>query len=124
MSETLVLSALPHTWIFDIDGTICVHNGYKNGGDVLLNGVKKFFSQIPTEDMIIFITSRKIEEKVNLEQFLIKNNLRFNYIIFNAPMGERILINDTKPSGLKTAYALNKTRNASLTTKIIINNLL
>lgn len=43
MSETLVLSALPHTWIFDIDGTICVHNGYKNGGDVLLNGVKKFF---------------------------------------------------------------------------------
>lgn len=74
--------------------------------------------------MIIFITSRKIEEKVNLEQFLIKNDLRFNYIIFNAPMGERILINDTKPSGLKTAYALNKTRNASLTTKIIINNLL
>lgn len=122
MSETLVLSTLPHTWIFDVDGTICIHNGYKDGCDILLKGVKEFFSSIPTEDMIIFITSRKITEKKRLESFLQKNGLRFNYIIYDAPMGERILINDNKPSGLRTAYAINKNRDFPLLTKIILDH--
>ena len=47
MKNKLVLSSLPHTWILDVDGTICVHNGYKNGGDVILDGVKDFFESIP-----------------------------------------------------------------------------
>lgn len=114
MSTNLVLSTLPHTWIFDIDGTICIHNGYKTGEDKLLNGVKEFFSQIPHDDMIIFITSRKKSEKENLEKFLKDNNLRFDYIIYEAPMGERILINDNKPSGLQCAYAINKQRDVDL----------
>jgi hypothetical protein len=29
---THTLSPLPHTWIFDMDGTIVKHNGYKDGG--------------------------------------------------------------------------------------------
>ncbi len=114
MPNSLVLSSLPHTWIFDVDGTICVHNGYKNGGDQILPGVKEFFSNIPGEDMIILLTSRKPQEKANLEKFLQSNGLRYNHIIFDAPMGERILINDDKPSGLKCAYAINKTRDDSL----------
>ena len=121
MNKQLIISALPHTQILDVDGTICVHNGYKNGEDSLLDGVKEFFAQIPAEDMIIFITSRKIEEKANLENFLAKNGLRFNHIIFDAPMGERILINDDKPSGLKMAYALNKKRDEPLNTNIFID---
>lgn len=36
--EDLKLSSLPKTWIFDLDGTILVHNGYKNGGDRILPG--------------------------------------------------------------------------------------
>ena len=114
MPNSLVLSSLPHTWIFDVDGTICIHNGYKNGGDQILLGVKEFFSNIPGEDMIILLTSRKPQEKANLEKFLQSNGLRYNHIIFDAPMGERILINDDKPSGLKCAYAINKTRDDSL----------
>ena len=114
MPNSLVLSSLPHTWIFDVDGTICVHNGYKNGGDQILPGVKEFFSNIPGEDMIILLTSRKPQEKANLEKFLQSNGLRYNHIIFDAPMGERILINDDKPSGLKCAYAINKIRDDSL----------
>lgn len=114
MPNSLVLSSLPHTWIFDVDGTICIHNGYKNGGDQILPGVKEFFSNIPGEDMIILLTSRKPQEKANLEKFLQSNGLRYNHIIFDAPMGERILINDDKPSGLKCAYAINKTRDDSL----------
>lgn len=121
MTRNLVLSSLAHTWIFDVDGTVCVHNGYKNGGDVLLDGVKEFFAQIPPDDMVVFITSRNISEKKNLEKFLTDNGLRFDHIIFNAPMGERILINDDKPSGLKCAQAVNKKRDTAFNLNINID---
>lgn len=120
MSNNLILSPLAHTWIFDVDGTLCVHNGYKSGGDIILDGVKELFSQIPEDDMIILLTSRKSEEKENLVKFMSDNGLRYNHIIFDAPMGERILINDNKPSGLKCAYAVNKKRDASLKIGILI----
>ncbi len=110
----LTLSPLPHTWIFDVDGTICVHNGYKNGGDVLLEGVKELFAKIPQDDMIILLTSRKEEERENLDLFMKANGLRYDKMIFDAPMGERILINDDKPSGLKCAYAVQKERDSKL----------
>lgn len=121
MSSNLVLSSLPHTWIFDVDGTICVHNGYKNGGDIILDGVKELFAQIPKEDMIIILTSRRAEEKTNLIKFMNDNGLRYNHIIFDAPMGERILINDDKPSGLKCAYAINKKRDKKLNLNINVD---
>ena len=121
MSNNLVLSPLPHTWIFDVDGTICVHNGYKNGGDIILDGVKELFAQIPKEDMIIILTSRRAEEKTNLIKFMNDNGLRYNHIIFDAPMGERILINDDKPSGLKCAYAINKKRDKKLNLNINVD---
>ncbi|HBO59835.1 MAG TPA: hypothetical protein DD624_08015 [Alphaproteobacteria bacterium] len=121
MTNKLTLSPLPHTWIFDVDGTVCVHNGYKNGGDVLLDGVKELFAQIPPEDMIVFITSRKAEEKENLEAFLTENGLRFDHIIYDAPMGERILINDDKPSGLPMAFAVRKKRDATLDLAVMID---
>lgn len=38
----LSLSSLPHTWLIDIDGTLLKHNGYKEGGDELLEGVLDF----------------------------------------------------------------------------------
>lgn len=122
MSNNLVLSPLPHTWIFDVDGTICVHNGYKNGEDIILGGVKELFAQIPEEDMIILLTSRKSEEKDNLMKFMKDNGLRYNHIIFDAPMGERILVNDDKPSGLKCAYAVNKNRDDNINIKLTIDN--
>lgn len=121
MQNKLVLSSLPHTWIFDVDGTICVHNGYKNGEDTILDGVKEFFAQIPHQDMIILLTSRTIEEKENLEAFMKQHGLRFDKMIFDAPMGERVLINDDKPSGLKMAYALDKKRDEPLHTLIEID---
>ncbi|MBQ9089438.1 MAG: hypothetical protein IJY58_00095 [Alphaproteobacteria bacterium] len=114
MNNKLILSPLPHTWIFDVDGTICVHNGYKNGKDVLLKGVQELFNQIPPEDMIILLTSRKEEERERLDSFMKENNLRYDKVIFDAPMGERILVNDNKPSGLKMSYAIKKERDCPL----------
>ena len=35
--NTLKLSTLNKTWIFDFDGTLVVHNGYKTGEDRFLD---------------------------------------------------------------------------------------
>ena len=107
----LILSTLGHTWILDLDGTIVKHNGYKiYGKDIFLDGAKEFLESIPQEDMIIFITSRTEEYRELTESFLKDNGIRYDYIIFGAPYGERILINDKKPSGLSMSYTINVER--------------
>ncbi len=110
MNYNLTLSTLGHTWIFDIDGTIVIHNGYKQGGDRLLPGVKEFFDGLPVKDMIIFVTSRSEAARKETETFLRTNGIRYNCIIFDAPLGERILVNDDKPGGLTTSLALQTKR--------------
>ncbi|MBE5913604.1 MAG: hypothetical protein E7274_06040 [Pseudobutyrivibrio ruminis] len=108
MGAELVLSTLPKTWIFDIDGTIAKHNGYKiDGYDTLLDGAKEYINNIPEEDFILIVTSRTDEYKDITLNFLQQNGIRYNQIIFNMPMGERILVNDRKPSGLDMSVAIN-----------------
>lgn len=110
MLHKLTLSPLGHTWILDLDGTIVKHNGYKlDGFDTLLGGAA-FIKSIPETDMIVFITSRAEEYREMTERFLRENGIRFDHIIFDAPYGERILVNDRKPSGLDTAIAVNTER--------------
>ncbi len=111
----LDLSTLGHTWILDLDGTLVVHNGYKlYGKDRLLEGAKEFIESIPEDDMVIIITSRKLEYKELTESFLRENKIKYDQIIYEAPYGERILVNDNKPSGLKTGYVVNKERDEKL----------
>lgn len=112
---SLVLSPLPKTWIFDVDGTIVRHNGYlTEKGDELLPGVRDFFAQIPDNDMIILLTARRREFVSKLREFLKGQGIKFDYILSDIPQDERILINDVKPSGLKTALSVNKVRDAPL----------
>ncbi|MBQ7197790.1 MAG: hypothetical protein IJS29_00855 [Selenomonadaceae bacterium] len=111
MENEIVLSSLPHTWIFDIDGTLVKHNGYRTPeGDTLLDGVAEFLASIPKQDMIILITARPAEFREVTEKFLAENNIRYDHIIFDAPVGERIVVNDNKPDGLVMAYAVTRTR--------------
>lgn len=42
--------------------------------------------------------------------FLAAAGVRIDHAIFGLPPGERILFNDEKPSGLKTAHAINLVR--------------
>lgn len=117
-----VVSSLGKTWILDLDGTIVKHNGYKiDGFDTLLEGAKTFMEQIPLSDMIIFITSRKAEYRDITENFLQENQIRYDFIIFEAPFGERILVNDKKPSGLKMAIAINTERNLFMEDKFEVH---
>ena len=112
MKKKITLSALGKTWVLDLDGTVVVHNGYlADGKDTLLSGAKTFLDAIPEGDMIIFLTSRKKDYAELTERFLKEHDIRYDAILYVAPYGERILINDRKPSGLATAFAVNTERN-------------
>lgn len=112
--EKIVLSKLPKTWIFDFDGTLVVHNGYKTGKDQLLPGVKDFFDQIPDQDYVLILTGRERAAKEKTMDFIRQQGLRCDDIIFELPLGERILFNDKKPSGLPMSHAVNLARNSGL----------
>ena len=120
MANELVLSTLPKTWIFDLDGTIVKHNGYKiDGKDTLLPGAKEYLDTIPAEDYILILTSRLNEYKELTLEFLKENDIRYDHIVFEMPMGERIVVNDRKPSGIDMAVAINTDRDVFAAPEII-----
>ena len=112
--QKLVMSQLGKTWIFDFDGTLVEHNGYKTGEDKWLPGSKELLLSIPAEDYILILTARESQAREKTEKFLAENKIRYNNILFEMPMGERIMLNDSKPSGLKMAYAIECKRNEGL----------
>lgn len=117
----LPLSTLPHTWLLDLDGTLLKHNGYKlDGEDSFLDGAEAFLKGIDAQDTIILLTSRKDDMREGTERFLLAHGIRFDAILYNIPYGERILINDDKPSGLGMAIALRKERDAAVRYNVTI----
>lgn len=120
MGETLVMSTLPKTWVLDLDGTMVKHNGYiNNGKDTLLEGVFEYINSIPKEDYIIILTSRTDEFKDLTLSFLKEHGIRYDKILFNIPMGERIVVNDRKPSGIDMAFSVNVDRDVFSLPKVI-----
>ena len=119
----LRISPMPKTWILDLDGTLLVHDGpYIMGKDEFLPGAQEFLESIPKRDMIIFLTARSDYEKPHTMRFLKENNVRYDHIIFNAGEGERIMINDMKPDGLVTAYAVNTVRDRFCRTEFVTDS--
>lgn len=110
----LRLSKLPHTWIIDLDGTVLKHNGHLFGGDLLLPGVQAFWGQLPTSDIVVLMSAREECYRDTTLDFLQRAGLRFDFALFGMPKGERILINDSKPLGLRTAIGLNLDRDSGL----------
>lgn len=108
------LSPLTHTWLIDLDGTIIKHNGYMEGKDIVLPGVINFWKNISDKDTIILLTARSGSSIDQAKIFLKDNVLRYDHIIHNLPTGERILVNDIKPGGLKTAISINIPRDEGL----------
>lgn len=125
MCEVITVSPLGKTWILDLDGTLVKHNGYKlDGHDTLLPGTKKFLSNIGPDDMVIIVTSRKENIKEKTIAFLRDNHIRYDHIIWEAPYGERIVVNDKKPSDLKMAFSVNTERNIAPQVNFEINTAL
>jgi hypothetical protein len=120
--KSVRLSLLPHVWLIDIDGTILKHNGHKMGGDELLPGVKDFWSSIPEGDLIILLSARTHEEMPSTLAFLDAEGIRYDHALFGMPKGERIVINDGKPGGLRTAIALNVERDEGLANLVVITD--
>ena len=107
----IVMSTLPKTWILDLDGTVVKHNGYKiDGEDTLLSGAKEYIDALPADDRVVILTSRTDEYRESTLRFLEEKGIRYDDILFNMPMGERIVVNDRKPSGIDMAYAVNLDR--------------
>ena len=120
MENELILSTLPKTWIFDLDGTLLKHNGYKaDGSDTLLPGVSEYLKTIPKTDFILLLTSRTEEYRKETINFLDNNEIRYDEILFGVPLGERIVVNDQKPSGIDMAVAVNIKRNNFEMPKVI-----
>lgn len=120
MGEALILSTLPKAWIFDLDGTLVKHNGYKiDGKDTLLDGVREYITSIPPEDYILILTSRTDEFREMTLSFLEDNGIRYDEILFNMPMGERIVLNDRKPSGIDMAVAVNVDRDRAIFPELV-----
>ena len=108
VTDPLELSTLPKTWLFDLDGTLLKHNGYKTDGvDTVLPGAREYINTIPAGDTIIILTARTDAYKQMTIDFLAEQGIRYDEILFNMPMGERILVNDRKPSGLDMSVAIN-----------------
>lgn len=113
--STLKLSTLPKTWIIDLDGTVFQHNGFlTNEEEKPLPGVRDLFNKISSDDYVIITTSRSEKLRQVTEWNLNKSGMRYNLLLMELPKGERVLINDKKPSGLKTAFAVNVTRDKGM----------
>ncbi len=120
LEKEIVLSTLSKTWVFDLDGTLLKHNGYKmDGVDTVLSGVKEYLATIPKEDKIVIFTSRTEEYKEQTLSFLKAEGIRYDEILFNMPLGERIIVNDRKPSGLDMSVAFNLNRDEFILPNII-----
>ena len=111
---TLTLSALGHTWLIDLDGTVFKHNGHLAGVDELLPGVREFWAALPPADTVILMSARAECFREQTLANITAAGLRFDHALFNLPHGERILLNDSKPRGLQTAIAVNLRRDAGL----------
>ena len=108
-TDSVTLSSLPKTWIFDIDGTLVPHNGHKFGApESFLAGVLTFLMEnVKCDDVVLLATNRTEKESsfvVDKIRQVCSCEVR---IIASLPVGERLIFNDQKPSGLKTAYAFN-----------------
>jgi len=110
----LVLSALPKLFMLDLDGVVLRHNGYLSGADALLPGAERFWRQIRPQDTVIALTARPESQRAATLSLLAEHDLRVDHAIFDLPTGERILLNDRKPSGLATAFAVNLARDEGL----------
>ena len=115
-----MLDSYPKTYFIDIDGTIVPnltledleeYTKIPNYIQDLLPGVKKFFTNLHRNDVVIFTTARENKYKELTERSLRHHRIKYNQLIMDLPAGQRFLINDTVNVFYQKAIAINVLRN-------------
>lgn len=108
------------TWFLDFDGTLVLQKSYLSEEDTILQSTFDLFEAIKN-DYIVITTARPQEHKKRIIDFMKKYNLKFDEIICGLPTGPRVLINDKKNDGMKTAYSFNLERDRGIDIKELSN---
>jgi hypothetical protein len=109
------LSDLPKTWLVDVDGVVFAHNGYLASEDETpLPGVAEFFRGLPDGDQVVLLSAREERYRAQTERQLARWGISYSALLLGLPVGERVLINDEKPRGLRTAWAVSVPRDAGI----------
>lgn len=116
------MSCLPKTWFVDIDGVLVTHNGYLQDGDRWLENTVEFISNLNHNDKVVLTTSRNLENTQPIIEKLKHKGIEVHASLSNLPHGERIIINDCKTSGLRTAFSISVDRDAGMEDLMISNN--
>jgi hypothetical protein len=99
------------TWFLDFDGTIVYQKSYLEEEDYILPTTIDFFTNVVRDnDFVIITTGREKHHEERIEKFMRSFGLKCDMIICGLPTGVRVLVNDMKPDGTKTAYSYNLVR--------------
>lgn len=108
----------------DIDGCVFEHRGnlfkcITQPPNVLPGVIRKINEWIEKDYMIILVTGRKECMRKKTEEDLLRNGIVYDKLVMGLPRGERVLINDSKPSepnfDERVASAIEVERNTGLT---------
>ena len=109
------------TIFLDIDGTILEHHNsglsgvITKGNTPILPGVLKKLDEWEAKGYrIILTTGRKESMRAFTEHQLSVRGIYYDDLIMGLQNGDRIIINDKKPDGRETAFAINIDRNTGL----------
>jgi hypothetical protein len=87
--------------------------------DHILPGTKEFFDKaVKQDDFVVITTARDEGYRERIIRFMRANKLKCDMVLCGLPSGPRILINDKKPDGTKTAYSLNLRRDRGIDANI------
>jgi phosphatidate phosphatase PAH1 len=103
----------------DIDGTLFEHkkdlHAMITKDPSILPGVIEKFSEWRNKDYYIILTTARPEGCRNItEKQLASFGIFYDRMIMGLPVGPRVVINDKKPDGLITSYAVCIERNDGL----------
>jgi ribonucleotide monophosphatase NagD (HAD superfamily) len=106
------------TIICDIDGCIVEHYNdtlsKQMDANILRGSLEKVNEWDKNGYNIILITGRRESQRQITEQLLRDHGVFYDQLIMGVGGGDRILINDRKPDGRKTAFAFNLNRNEGI----------
>ena len=107
------------TIFLDIDGTLFQHKGtldlMMTEEPIVLDGVVEQLVKWRREGHYIVLTTARAEGTRSVtESQLLNNGVFFDQLIMGLTNGCRILINDVKPDGMKTASAYSIARDGGI----------